>query len=129
MSLRRDWLRNAFAVSPHLEPPTEDQRILLEKVSREIVKRGMTTPALAFLEMSRPMNYLGAQALHFFAPLLTSVFDTQAYEQFSKFLERRDAIDIWCEQIEEIANESTAAPPEEPMDTGFDPIDDGQSTE
>lgn len=112
MSLRRDWLRNAFAVSPHLEPPTEDQRALLEKVSREIVKRGMTTPALAFLEMSRPMNFLGAQALHFFAPLFTSVFDPRAYEQFSRFLERRDAIDIWCEQIEQVANEPTAAPPE-----------------
>jgi len=112
MSLKRDWLRNAFAVGPHLDPPTDEQRQLLEKISREIVNRRMTTPALAFLEMSRPMNFLGAQAMHFFAPVLTTVFDAQAYESFSKFLERRDAIDIWCEQIEEIANESTGAPEE-----------------
>ncbi len=118
MSLRRDWLRNAFAVNPQQEAPTEEQRELLKTISREIVKRGMTAPALAFLEMSRPMNFLGAQAMHFFAPLLTTIFDARGYEQFSLFLERRDSIDLWCEQIEEIVNEPIAAPPEpEPPQT------------
>jgi len=110
MSQKRDWLRNAFAVNPHLEPPSAEQRALLEKISREIVVRRMIGPALAFLEMSRPLNFLGAQAMHFFAPLWGTVFDTRGYEEFSRFLERRDAIDLWCDQIEAITNESTRAP-------------------
>lgn len=110
MGMKRDWLRNAFAVNPHLDPPTEEQRQLVEKLSREIVKRRMVSPALAFLEMSRPMNFLGAQAMQFFAPILTTIFDAQSYEQFTRFLERRDAIDIWCDQIEEISNESLQPP-------------------
>lgn len=98
-----DWLKHAFAVERH-QPPSDADLRLVDRLAREVVRRRLTAPALAFLEMSRPANYIGAQTLHFFAPLVTTLFDSASYSAFAKFLERRDAIDILCRRIEEVEN-------------------------
>ncbi len=97
------WLKHAFAVDPEgPEEPTDAQREIVDRVCREVVRRRMSTPALMFLEMSRPLNYLSSQAMHFFNPILAIVADTQSYTEFAKFLERRGSIDYMCRRIEAI---------------------------
>ena len=50
---------------------TDEQRDeLVELVAREIQLRGLTGPAVSFLEASRPYRPLGANAMLFFDPLL-----------------------------------------------------------
>ena len=54
---------------------TEEQRDeLVEQVAREIQLRGLTGPAVHFLEASRPYRALGANAMLFFDPVLRGVF-------------------------------------------------------
>ncbi len=54
---------------------TEEQRDeLVEQVAREIQLRGLTSPAVHFLEASRPYRALGANAMLFFDPVLHGVF-------------------------------------------------------
>jgi len=54
---------------------TEEQRDeLVEEVAREIQLRGLTGPAMMFLEASRPYRPLGSQAMLFFDPVLRGVF-------------------------------------------------------
>jgi hypothetical protein len=54
---------------------TEEQRDeLVEEVAREIQMRGLTGPAVHFLEASRPYRPLGANAMLFFDPMLRGVF-------------------------------------------------------
>ncbi|MFM1822466.1 MAG: hypothetical protein RI967_732, partial [Planctomycetota bacterium] len=66
----REFLRNAFALDDGKPcAPSDDERAVLEPLAAEVVRRRMTAPALAFLEMSRPLNGLGAAAVHFFTPL------------------------------------------------------------
>lgn len=102
------WLKHAFAVeSEKSMAPTDEQRAVVDMLCRQIVRRRLTTPALLFLEMSRPLNYLGAQAMHFFTPLVSAVADAAATEHFARFLERRGSIDFLCRRIEEL--ESRAA--------------------
>ena len=93
-------LHNAFSSGSAFSPPSEEQLQLVDRLAREIVRRRMTTPALTTLEMSRPLNFLGAQAMHFFTPVVSTMFDAKTYELFAKFLERRDAIDVMIERIE-----------------------------
>lgn len=97
-----EWLKHAFAVDASLEPPTEEELRLVDRLVREVVRRRLTTPALALLEMSRPLNYLGSQAMHFLAPLMESLFDAEGYRACARFLERRDAIEFVCRRIEEL---------------------------
>jgi hypothetical protein len=50
---------------------SEEQRDeLVERVAREIQLRGLTGPAVHFLEASRPYRALGANAMLFFDPVL-----------------------------------------------------------
>ena len=54
---------------------SEEQRDeLVERVAREIQLRGLTGPAVHFLEASRPYRPLGANAMLFFDPVLRGLF-------------------------------------------------------
>ena len=92
-------LRHAFAIETGPTEPTESQRAAVEKLCGEIVRRRMATPALMALEMSRPLNYVGAQVMHFFAPIVTVLFDKAAYNDLAEFLEHRSSIDYVCRRI------------------------------
>ena len=52
----------------------EQRDELVEQVAREIQLRGLTGPAVSFLEASRPYRPLGANAMLFFDPLLRGFF-------------------------------------------------------
>ncbi len=54
---------------------TDEQRDdLVEQVAREIQFRGLTAPAVQFLNASRPYRPLGASAMLFFDPTLRGLF-------------------------------------------------------
>jgi hypothetical protein len=54
---------------------TEDQRDdLVEIAAREIQLRGLSAPAVLFLQASRPYRQLGSSAMVFFDPTLHSLF-------------------------------------------------------
>lgn len=102
-----EWLKHAFAVDTDDDAePTAEQRAVVEKLCRRIVRRHLTTPALAFLEMVRPLNYLGAQTLYFFAPLISAATASTGHQHLAAFLERRGSIDVICRRIEELEAEA-----------------------
>ncbi|MCI0364140.1 MAG: hypothetical protein L0Y44_04355 [Phycisphaerales bacterium] len=109
MSRLTQSLKKAFAVDDAgPAEPTEAQQVVVDKVCREVVRRHMTTPALIFLEMSRPLNYVGAQMLHFFQPIASALMDTAGYEQFATFMERRGSLEYMCRRIEHFESECVA---------------------
>jgi hypothetical protein len=97
----RKWLRNAFAIERDFAP-TEEELQLAERLCHEIVRREIVLPALTFLEMSRPLNGIGAQTVHFFTPVLSTIFDPQQCRRMAEFLERRGSIDWLCTKLEEL---------------------------
>lgn len=105
----KSWLKNAFAVdAPGPAEPTEAQREVVERVVRQIVKRHLTTPALLFLEMSRPLNFIGSQTMHFFKPFVAAIADARGYEHFATFLEQRGSIEHICRRLEAVEAEAAA---------------------
>jgi hypothetical protein len=106
-------LKHAFAVEPSgPAEPTPEQRAIVDRLCREIVRRHLTAPALLYLEVSRPLNYLGSQAMHFFRPIVAALFDTRGYEQFACFLERRGSVDYLCARLEYFEAEGTKRKPD-----------------
>jgi hypothetical protein len=93
-----EWLRQAFALGD--DPPSAPQMALVERLAVEIKRRQLTVPAIAFLEMSRPLSQLSAQALHFFNPILSAIFRAEDLRSWSEFLERRDALDLLMSALE-----------------------------
>ena len=97
-----DW-RHAFAVDPPgPAEPAGLQREVVDRLCREVVRRRLTTPALLLLEMSRPMNYMSAQLLHFFPPIATTLANTAEYDAFTAFLEQRGSVDYLVQRLEAI---------------------------
>lgn len=104
-----NWFRHAFALDPPgPAEPTEAERPIAERLCREIVRRQLTAPALAFLEMSRPLNFLAANAIHFFSPVLSALTGDE-HRRFAEFLERRGSIEYLARRIEELAREAGPA--------------------
>jgi hypothetical protein len=102
----KQWLRDAFAVDPPgPAEPTDAQRPVIDTVCREVVRRGLTTPALMFLEMSRPLNYVGSQAMGFLQPIVAAVIDTRKYALFAEFLERRGSIEYLSSRLQALEQE------------------------
>ena len=101
------WLKHAFAVeSQEVAEPTEEQKPVIEFVCGQIVKRNLTTPSLVTLEMCRPLNFIGAQMMHVFAPFLAMLTDRKGHEHFASFLEQRGSIEYICSVIERMEAES-----------------------
>ena len=115
-------LSHAFAVDPPgPAEPDEAQRAVVERLCREVVRRRLTTPAIAFLHMSQPLNFIASQAMHFFMPILSSVTDTQGVQHFAGFLEQRGSVEYICRRLEALEDEATsrerhASLPAEPDD-------------
>jgi hypothetical protein len=87
--------------------PTEEQRDeLVEEVAREIHLRGLTGPAVHFLEASRPYRPLGANAMLFFDPVLHGLFGGESASA-SEILADDAGIEQLIERLEELDDEAT----------------------
>ncbi|MGI9012734.1 MAG: hypothetical protein ACR2GY_00625 [Phycisphaerales bacterium] len=86
------WLKRAFAIDRGQPTPDAKQLEVIERACTFIVKRRMVTPALMFLEMSRPLNYVASQTMHFFLPIVKVVADTEGIAAFARFLEHRGSM-------------------------------------
>lgn len=101
------WFAHAFAVEkPGEFAPTPEQCEIVDRLCREVVKRGLSTPATMALEMSRPLNMLGASAMHMLQPIIATVMNGESAKQFANFLEHRGSIDHLCARIDLFETES-----------------------
>ena len=101
------WLKHAFAVDdPQTLTLSDRQERIVERICREVVRRHLATPALMALEMARPLNFVGAQVMHFFHPFVSVVTDANGYREFTALLERRGAIDVLVERLEALDSEN-----------------------
>ena len=85
-----------------MEPVDERREELVEAVAREIRLRGLTGPAVHFLEASRPYRPLGAPAMLFFDPVLRDLFggDTPSA---TELLQDDMGIEALIDRLEELA--------------------------
>ena len=88
-----------------LEPTDEQRTELVEEAAREIQLRGLSGPAVRFLEASRPYRALGANAMVFFDPVLRDLFGGEL-PVASAILADDAGIELLIERLEEIDDDS-----------------------
>ena len=82
----RSKLKHAFAVdAPGAVEPTKLQRPAVEWICTQIAKRHLSTPGLIFFEMTRPLNYLGAQVMHLTSPGVWAIAPKHIYGGYIHF--------------------------------------------
>ena len=100
MGKLKDALKTAFEVDRSEFCPTQRQRIIVDAIARKIVRHGMGTVAILFLESFRPMNYVASQGLVFLEPILKGTLFGDDYTEFYRMLEHRGSVDYIVERIE-----------------------------
>ena len=50
--------------------------------------------------MSRPLNFVASQAMHFFRPIISVILDGPSIGEFASFLEQRGSIEYLCQRLE-----------------------------
>jgi hypothetical protein len=83
------------------EPPSTDEaRELVHRLAKRIVQLQLGPVAIFFIESVRPLNFVGSQLLHFFAPFVRAFGRFPDYDLLARLLEDRRSIDLLLEAIE-----------------------------
>ncbi|MEO0288782.1 MAG: hypothetical protein ABIN00_04020 [candidate division WOR-3 bacterium] len=86
------------------EIPLERKEEILKKIATSIVKRGLTAPAIMFLESIKPINFISAQLMIFLEPIILTFFNISEYREASLIFEERDSVEKLIKYIEEFEN-------------------------
>jgi len=100
------WAAGEPPVNLPYEPGDDQRDELVEQVAREIQLRGLTAPAVHFLQASRPYRPLGANAMLFFDPVLRALFGGDVAGA-SAILADDAGIELLIARLEELDEEIT----------------------
>jgi hypothetical protein len=83
------------------EPLTEEEREqLLDKAASEIMKRKMEMPAVLFLEMHKPLAFIGSQAALAFSPFLIPFMGFDNLNNYSRLFSDRENLERLMQKLE-----------------------------
>src|SRR5438132_1707439 len=77
-----------------------DGDALLDQIAAEVVRRGLVTPAVFFLELNRPLAFLAGQATHVLVPFLAPLVGIGRMQEVARVLNDPQSIDRLLERID-----------------------------
>lgn len=83
-----------------ITPERRDE--IIEWLAKQVVKRGLSTPAIMFVEMARPISFIGSQAVQFFSPFINVALNSQLSTEIALVMEDRKNIDRLIDRVEEL---------------------------
>jgi hypothetical protein len=111
------WLKHAFGIETAADlSPTPEQIKALDQFCKIVVRKNLIVPVSMFLEMVRPLNYVGSQILHGLSPFVSVWMNSRSLNQMAEFLENRGAIDFLCDRLKKMEEESNKKPLDENSD-------------
>ena len=83
---------------------------IIDRIARRIAGLGMTAPAVLFLEMHKPLAFLGAQVLLAAQPFLSLTFNDADLRDFAEIIEDRTGVEQLIGRLESIRTEQPTSP-------------------
>jgi hypothetical protein len=87
-----------------------EEEELVDRLARLVVRRQLAVPAILLLDSSKPLAFLGGQALHFLEPMLASLVERPEYRAAAGLLEDRDKLEALLRRIEALEAERGKTP-------------------
>ncbi len=81
---------------------TPEDKLFLEKIAKKIHQYGLVTPAIFFLEMTKPLSLLGSHFLVFFGPVINSFIQSENYYRTVQVFEEPKNVEVLLTMIEEL---------------------------
>ena len=75
---------------------------IIQSFAKKIFDRGMTVPAIFFLEMVRYASFIGSQMLVFFGPVITAFIQSEPYYRLAELLEDRKNVELLITELEKL---------------------------
>ena len=79
-----------------------DAQKIISDLADDIVQRGLSVPAVFFLDSTKYVSFIGSQFLVFLGPIATCFINNQKYYNFTTLLEEKSNIDFLINEIERI---------------------------
>jgi len=80
--------------------PEERRQEIIGKIAQEIVDRGMVVPAIFFLELAKPLSFIGSQLMVMANPMVQLIFGSKAYWEITVLMEKRENVELLIQEIE-----------------------------
>lgn len=94
-----------FRSEEELELTEEQRNAILERIAQEVVRRGMSAPAVLFLELNKPLSFIASQSLIVLTPFLAPLVGLDKVHRYSQLLEKRENVERLIERIEQLEHE------------------------
>ena len=104
MSWRPHWGQRAEEMPIIGMEDSAQTDVLLDKIAQTVVARRLEMPAVLFLEMHRPLAFLGSQALYFLTPLLGTIAAPEQISRLARLLDTPEGVERLIRAIEQKAN-------------------------
>lgn len=78
----------------------------IQRVAKRIHDSGLVTPAVFFLEMSKPLALIGSHAMVFFGPIITAFINAEGYYKAAEIFEEPENVEKLISEIERLATNS-----------------------
>jgi hypothetical protein len=110
MNWRPRWGQVETQASPEAQEETARTEDLLDKIAGAVVRRRLEVPAVLFLEMHRPLAFLGSQVLHFLTPVLGVAIRPEQTARLARLLDTPQGVERLIERIEFMAQQASRPP-------------------
>ena len=85
-----------------MEMTSEDKKFL-GKLAKKIVDYQMVTPTIFFLEITKPLSFIGSQAMVFFGPIINAFVNSDGYYKAAEIFEHPANIEFLIQEIERLS--------------------------
>jgi len=77
-----------------------DNQKIISELAQEIAEKGMSAPAIFFLESAKYISFIGSQFLVFLGPIATCFINNKKYYNIVEILEDKSNIEFLICEIE-----------------------------
>ena len=81
---------------------TNDDKAFLSKLANKIVELKLITPSIFFLEMVKPLNFIGSQTMVFFGPIISAFVKTDGYYRAAELFESSISVEFLISELERL---------------------------
>ena len=84
---------------------TKDDKAFLSMLSHKIVDLKLVTPSIFFLEMAKPLNFIGSQTMVFFGPIISAFVKTDGYYRAAELFEEHSSVEFLICELERLGKD------------------------
>ena len=81
---------------------TIDDKKFLSKLANKIAELKLITPSIFFLEMVKPLNFIGSQTMVFFGPIISAFVKADGYYRAAALFEQQSSVEFLICELERL---------------------------